>query len=45
VETSAKQRFNIDLAFHELVLTIRRFSKQNVAVVPKKKGGFRCSLM
>lgn len=28
VETSAKQRLNIDLAFHELVLNIRKFSKQ-----------------
>eukprot|EP00053_Salpingoeca_punica_P023581 m.10813 g.10813 ORF g.10813 m.10813 type:complete len:194 (-) comp5315_c1_seq1:146-727(-) len=44
VETSAKQRVNVDLAFHELVRIIRKYSKENnQKEVKKKKGG--CSIL
>lgn len=44
VETSAKQRVNVDLAFHELVRIIRKFSKENnQKEVKKKKGG--CNIL
>lgn len=44
VETSAKQRVNVDLAFHELVRIIRKYSKENnQKEVKKKKGG--CNLL
>lgn len=37
VETSAKQRINVDLAFHELVRIIRKYNKENMPKTPKKK--------
>jgi len=46
LETSAKQRVNVDLAFHELVRIIRKYNKENLpssAKKPKKKGG--CALL
>lgn len=44
VETSAKQRVNVDLAFHELVRIIRTYNKKNAPNIVKKKKS-RCSLM
>lgn len=45
LETSAKQRVNVDLAFHELVRIIRKYTKENTpqSSKPKKKGG--CTLL
>eukprot|EP00054_Salpingoeca_dolichothecata_P003787 m.28451 g.28451 ORF g.28451 m.28451 type:complete len:195 (+) comp14144_c0_seq1:164-748(+) len=45
VETSAKQRVNVDLAFQELVRIIRKYNKENMPKTPKKKKGGFCSLM
>lgn len=48
LETSAKQRVNVDLAFHELVRIIRKYNKDNLpssAKHPKKKGGKGCALL
>jgi GTPase KRas protein len=47
VETSAKWRVNVDVAFHELVRIIRKFNKDNMPNAPKKakkKKGL-CQLM
>jgi small GTP-binding protein len=42
-ETSAKQKLNVEHAFHELVRIIRRFNKASSEQKPKRK--FRCSIM
>ena len=46
VETSAKQRVNVDLAFQELVRNIRKHSKETApASAKKKKAGGGCILL
>lgn len=49
VESSAKLRLNVDMAFHELVRNIRKFNKSNSTQQPegrrKSKGGFKCQLL
>lgn len=45
VETSAKQRVNVDLAFHELVRNIRKHSKEHEPTKAKKKSGGGCVLL
>eukprot|EP01147_Barroeca_monosierra_P002006 gene2006-5081_t len=45
VETSAKQRVNVDFAFHELVRIIRKFNRQNMTAPPKSKPKSKCSLL
>lgn len=48
VESSAKVRENVDLAFHELVRSIRKFKKSNEPVPTKdkrKSSGIKCQLL
>eukprot|EP00047_Mylnosiga_fluctuans_P001687 m.221466 g.221466 ORF g.221466 m.221466 type:complete len:197 (+) comp10591_c0_seq1:77-667(+) len=48
LETSAKQRVNVDLAFHELVRIIRKYNKDNLpaSARPKsKKSAGKCALL
>lgn len=47
LETSAKQRINVDLAFHTLVRAIRRYEANNprAAVRDSKAADSRCHLL
>eukprot|EP00056_Hartaetosiga_gracilis_P001136 m.42421 g.42421 ORF g.42421 m.42421 type:complete len:194 (+) comp10514_c0_seq1:164-745(+) len=45
VETSAKQRLNVDHAFHELVRLIRRYVDENAPSQTKTKSKGKCSLL
>jgi len=45
VETSAKQRLNVDFAFHELVRIIRKFNRQNMTSTPKPRQKSKCTLL
>ncbi|KJE95357.1 small monomeric GTPase [Capsaspora owczarzaki ATCC 30864] len=44
-ETSAKQRLNVDHAFHQLVRIIRRYNKDNLPKNPEKKKKLKCLMM
>ena len=39
IESSAKQKINVDEAFYELVREIRRFNKESLPKGPEKKKG------
>eukprot|EP00055_Hartaetosiga_balthica_P018815 m.135418 g.135418 ORF g.135418 m.135418 type:complete len:194 (+) comp9995_c0_seq1:232-813(+) len=45
VETSAKQRVNVDFAFHELVRMIRNYVRENAPSQAKPKSKGKCSLL
>eukprot|EP00128_Syssomonas_multiformis_P001709 Colp12_sorted_trinity150504_noHs@22062 len=47
LETSAKQRLNVDKVFHDLVRLIRSYNKENMPKGPEKKGSrkFKCIVM
>ncbi|EDO39171.1 predicted protein [Nematostella vectensis] len=45
LETSAKQRTNVDQAFHDLVRAIRRFTVATEAPPKDKKSGKKCTIL
>jgi len=49
IETSAKQKINVDEAFYELVREIRRYNKEALPKGPEKRKGFgkglKCTIM
>ena len=45
IETSAKQRLNVDVAFHEVVRVIRKYVKSKAPAKLKKKTKSKCSVL